>query len=224
MRRLPRVILTVLTATFVVLWLGAAGLWVRSHWRGDSYLRPGNPRSWLVMSGDGGMAIALCSHPNTPSVVVTSRAWESDPTPQYPTPGQWARSLRWSGKITVNTSVTTGLTVAPTTSAVSTATKLTFSGGAVTFSAAPIPRPSAGSSLTLNTTSFSISGVDSDLASIPLPNSGTVRDAQFHAYRVLGTGSNPARTWVLIFPYWCALVILSIPMVGLVWVTLTARR
>jgi hypothetical protein len=29
---------------------------------------------------------------------------------------------------------------------------------------------------------------------------------------------------VLIFPYWCALLTLTIPAVGLVWMSLTARR
>jgi predicted amidophosphoribosyltransferase len=34
----------------------------------------------------------------------------------------------------------------------------------------------------------------------------------------------PARTWVLIFPYWSALLLLTIPTIALLWLTLATRR
>jgi hypothetical protein len=224
MRRSKRAIVTTVTAAFVLLWLAIAGLWIRSHWRGDSYLRPANPRSWLVMSGDGGVAIAMCSHPNTPALLVVPTPWQANATPEYPKPGQWVQSLRWSGKVTISTSVSAGLSVTPATSPTATSTNFTFASGALTLSAGPASSPPTGSSLTFNATSLTLSGLDEDLASIPLPNSGVVSDSQCHAYRVLGSGPNPARTWVLIFPYWCALLILTIPTIGLLRWTFAASR
>ena len=228
MRRFQRISLTILAAIFIVLWLAIAGLWIRSHWRGDSYLRPRNPRSWLVMSGDGGVALAMCSHPSTPSMLVNPTPWQSNASPEYPKPGQWVQSLRWSGTLTITTSVSAGLSVttasAPAATPPATPTKLTFSSGAVTLSAASASSPRTGPSVAVSGTRLTLSGLDEDLASIPLPNSGVVTDSQFHAYRVVGNGPTPARTWVLIFPYWSALLILTIPTTALLWLTLTTRR
>jgi hypothetical protein len=223
MRRFERTILAILSATFVALWLAIAGLWIRSHWRGDSYLRPANPRSWLIMSGDGGVAIAMCSHPNTPALLVTATPWQSNSTPEYPKPGQWVQSLRWSGKLTITTSVSTGLSTTPATAPTATPTNFTFS-SAFTLSAGAASGPPTASSLAVSGTALTLTSLDEDLANIPLPNSGVVADSQFHAYHVLGRGPNPPRTSVLIFPYWFALVILAIPTAALLRITLTTRR
>ena len=224
MRKFVRTILTIATFSCVLLWLAIASLWIRSHWRGDSYLRPANPRSWLVMSGDGGMAIARCSHPNTPALLVNPTAWQSNATPEYPKPGQWVQSLRWNGKVTLSTSVTASVSITPATAPAATSTNFTFSSGPLTLSGVSTSSPPTASPPTANVMTLTLSGVDEDLASIPMPQSGVAADSQFHAYRVVGRGPTPPRTWVLIFPYWCALLLLTLPTIGLLRLTFVTRR
>lgn len=72
MKRAGRHIMTVVSTGFLLVTLGLVVLWVRSHWRGDTAwfqtkkdlptspnFNPQQTHNYILMSGDGGICLAL---------------------------------------------------------------------------------------------------------------------------------------------------------------------
>jgi hypothetical protein len=127
MRRLGRNIFRVVTGFLLIFWLGLLVLWIRSHWRGDAYLRVGPAWSWLVAPSDGGLCVAAEQHATTTGTII-GQGFASSASPSYPEPGMQAHS----------TSVVSVITLLPA------ATSLTVGGTSITTSAVANPATQPG--------------------------------------------------------------------------------
>src|SRR3954451_7036844 len=96
MRRLGRIILGSLTIIAMIAWLCVSVLWIRSHWRGDSYLHNWTTGSWLVLSGDGGLGFAMDRHPPPKFGGGMPSGRQTNDSPSYPKPGFWATGVAFS--------------------------------------------------------------------------------------------------------------------------------
>jgi hypothetical protein len=132
MRRLGRNIFRVVMGFFLILWLSLLALWIRSHWRGDSYLHVGPNWSWVAVSSDGGICIAAERHgPLTGSV--NGQGFATSNSPSYPRPGMQANATWVTSTITIPPGATS-LTVGPTTISGSSLKLATSQPASLTFS------------------------------------------------------------------------------------------
>jgi hypothetical protein len=83
----------------VIAGLGVLGCWVGSHWRGDSIVwqtgvrteTSDKPvRTFLILSGDGGLCLAVERIAGVYRLSPVSTGWQRDDKPRYPRPGEWA--------------------------------------------------------------------------------------------------------------------------------------
>jgi len=237
MRCLQRTIFHLAWCVALTVWLGVLFLWVRSYWRGDSILLVGQPRSWLLLSGAGGACVALNHEPNPLPLSITVSPWVPTDTPRYPQPGMWAKSITLT-----NLSFSTGLSGggasprAIMTGSISYGASISVSTLTINSSAAapPIvkgslvvgqPSQSAGSAPAASGgTSIQVSGGPGNLRPVspiwglttghlPQPAGASLfGQTRLMGYRVTNPGPTPARTWVLIFPYWLVAIIFGVPV------------
>lgn len=230
------------------------GLWVRSYWRGDSIVRVGQPRTWLILSGAGGVCVAVSDDSNPQPLNVTVTPYARTNSPRYPQPGMWASSVTMTNlmfSVPTGGSTTspvptsgllsampppgsgTGVTGSLTVRSLTMSSQSTYGNSQVSISgsmsiASPTQPVGGATVVVVGNGSRGSGGTLWTLPTgyVPAPPNGPLfGQTKFMAYRVVDSSKAiPARTWVLIFPYWFATIIVGLPLLAYAAIAWRALR